>query len=234
MCILLAVRGPRDGGRLWLAANRDESLSRPWRAPEILVADPPVFGGRDVIGGGSWLAVNLDAGFVVGVTNARLGARPAERSRGALVVDVARERNIADAAALVAELDLGRYGLFNLLIADGRECWLATNAPTPRIEAAEGGVTAIGNDPLVEPGARVTAARERARFLSGLPERELADGLAALLAEHEGPDPLCRHGDTYGTVCSTILALEGGAVRTDLFAPGPPCTTPFNPIAPPE
>jgi uncharacterized protein with NRDE domain len=228
MCILLAIRTPAEGGELWVAANRDEDLTRPWSAPAMLAADPSVFGGRDLVGGGSWLAVNLAAGFVVAVTNARLGARPGERSRGSLVVDVARERSLAEAGALLAELDLRRYGLFNLLVADTREGWLATNAPAPRIEAGGGPVVAVGNDPIDAPGERVIAAAERARFLAGRGEEDLSRSLQALLAEHGGGDPLCRHGERYGTVCSTILTLKGTAVTRYLFAPGPPCTTPFG------
>jgi uncharacterized protein with NRDE domain len=227
MCILLGIRRPRDGGELWVAANRDESLNRPWRPPRLLVHDPPVFGARDMVGGGSWLVVNLHGGFVVGVTNARLGAPPAERSRGRLVVDLAAERTLADAVALLSELELSHYGEFNLLLTDARDCWLATNAPTVRIEAGGGSVVAIGNDPVTEPGERVVAAARQAQFLASLPDGELTRSLQELLAEHEGTDPLCRHGEGYGTVCSTILLLRGGAVSRYLFAPGPPCTTPF-------
>ena len=230
MCILLGIRRPRDGGELWVAANRDESLSRQWRPPRLLVHDPPVFGGRDMVGGGSWLVVNLHAGFVVGVTNARLGAPPAERSRGRLVVELGAERTLADAVALLSELELSRYGAFNLLLTDARGCWLATNAPAAHIEAGDRSVVAIGNDPLTEPGERVVAAANRAQFLASLPSGDLARSLQELLGEHEGADPLCRHGEGYGTVCSTIFALRGGAVSSYLFAPGPPCTTPFAPV----
>ncbi|HLE61479.1 MAG TPA: NRDE family protein, partial [Thermoanaerobaculaceae bacterium] len=173
MCILLAIRRPGNGGELWVAANRDERLDRPWRSPHMLVPEPPVFGGRDLVGGGSWLTTNLHAGFVVGVTNARPGAPPAQRSRGRLVVDLAAERTLADAVALLSELEFSRYGEFNLLLADARDSWLATNAPTARIDAGEENVVAIGNEPLTGPGERVVAAAERARFLAGLPDEEL-------------------------------------------------------------
>lgn len=230
MCILLGIRRPRNGGELWVAANRDESLSRPWQPPRLLVHDPPVFGGRDMVGGGSWLVVNLHAGFVVGVTNARLGAPSAERSRGRLVVDVAAERTLADAVALLSEVEPSLYGAFNLLLADAHGCWLATNTPAPHIEAGDGSVVAIGNDPVTEPSERVVAAATRAQFLASLPNGDLARSLQELLGEHEGADPLCRHGERYGTVCSTILALRGGAVSSYLFAPGQPCTTPFTEV----
>ena len=110
MCILLALSRDSGGGELWIAANRDEHLDRPWQPPRVLVEAPLVFGGRDLAGGGTWLAANLDAGFVVGVTNARLGAEPRERSRGRLVLDIASERSLPDALALLAEIEWPRYG----------------------------------------------------------------------------------------------------------------------------
>jgi uncharacterized protein with NRDE domain len=228
VCILLAVRRSQPSEELWVAANRDERLDRPWEPPRMLVPDPPVLGGRDLVSGGSWLAVNLEAGFVVGVTNARRGAPPAERSRGRLVVDLAAERSTAEALALLSELDLARFGDFSLLLADAHECWLATNAPAPRIEAGQGSVVALGNDPLGAPGERVVVAAARASSLARSEGVALATSLQELLADHDGEDPLCRHGALYGTVCSSVILLAQGKVSRYLFAPGPPCTTPFE------
>lgn len=228
MCILLALAGDPRAGELCIAANRDEQLDRPWQPPQVLVEDPLVFGGRDLVGGGTWLAVNLDAGFIVGVTNARLGAPPRERSRGRLVLDLASEHSLRDALALLAEIDRPRYGEFNLLLGDPAMTWVATNHPEPTIQKAERSVVALGNDPLVKPGERVQAAAERAGSMAGLAGEALVGALQALLADHNGVDPLCRHGERYGTVCSTVLTLSGGEVTNYLFAPGRPCTTPFQ------
>ncbi len=234
MCILLALaRGPA-AEELWIAANRDERLDRPWQPPSLLLPDPPVFAGRDLIGGGSWLAANLDAGFIVAVTNARRGAPPGARSRGTLVVDLAAERTLSDALALLSELDLGRYGLFNLFVGDSRGRWLATNHPVPRVERVLAPVAAIGNDALDAPGDRVAGAAERASALRDLPGDVLRSELEILLADHEGEDPLCRHGRGYGTVCSSVVAMVGREVKAYRFAPGPPCITAFADVAVPR
>ena len=193
-----------------------------------------MFGGRDVLGGGSWLALNLEAGFVVAVTNARRGAMSRERSRGALVVDLAAERTLPEALALFSELDLARYGLFNLFLGDRRDRWLATNHPAARVERAHAPVVAIGNDPLDAPGNRVVRASERAMAGRDLPAEALRSDLERLLADHEGEDPLCRHGETYGTVCSTVVGLAGSEVLTYRFAAGPPCTSAFADVAVPR
>ncbi|MGD1148296.1 MAG: NRDE family protein [Thermoanaerobaculaceae bacterium] len=231
MCILLALARDSGAGELCIAANRDERLDRPWQPPRPLLPNPPVFGGRDLVGGGSWLAVNLEAGFVVAVTNARQGAAPRERSRGTLVLDLACERSLAHAVALASELELARYGEFNLLLADARTRWLATNEPAPLIERAEAPLISVGNSRLLEPGERVLAAADRAGELADLAGEALLASLRDLLADHRGADPLCRHGERYGTVCSSLIVLRGRQVLDYRFAPGPPCTTPFAPVA---
>ena len=229
MCVLVALRSLP--GVLCLAANRDERTNRPWQPPQLLLEDPPVFGGRDLVAGGSWLAVNLTARLVVGVSNARLRAPAGERSRGELVVTLAREAGLADAAALLGELDLARYGPFNLLLADPRELWTATNAPLPLLRREEERAIAIGNDLLTTPSRRLTEVRMAAGALAGQGYGEVLDAFAGLLADHRGLDPLCRHGHGYGTVCSTLVALSSAGVLEYRFASGPPCTTAFVELA---
>ena len=54
-------------------------------------------------------------------------------------------------------------------------------------------------------------------------DRRLTD----LLASHDGPRPVCKHGDTFGTVSSMIYQRDGRSARL-LHAPGPPCRAEFN------
>lgn len=230
MCLLLALRNAA-ACQLWVAANRDERLSRGWSAPALICPDPPVFGGVDVEGGGSWLAVNLAAGFVVGVTNARLGARPGRRSRGLLVLDAAMQATLAGAVALLTEVDMDNYGAFNLLLADAKASFVATNYPRARLEPLEEPLVALSNEPLGEAQPRSEAAlRALAPAIHG-GAGEVAAAMAQLLTDHQGSDPFCRHYGLFGTVCSTILTLHGATVERYLFAAGPPCQTPFQPVA---
>ncbi len=234
MCILLALGRDAEPGSLWIAANRDEDLGRPWQPPRLLLEPPRVFGGRDLVGGGSWLAVNLDAGFVVAVTNARLGAKPRERSRGRLVLDLASAPALPEALARLRTTEWATYGEFNLFLGDSAERWLATNHPGPAVRKADGAVVALGNDALDAPGERVLAAAVTARSMTGIEGDTLEEALRTLLADHGGADPLCRHGERYGTVCSTVLALSGREISRYSFAPGNPCVTPFSIVALPR
>lgn len=62
-----------------------------------------------------------------------------------------------------------------------------------------------------------------------MPEKKIFDGIAAdenalrtFLASHEGDRPVCKHGERFGTVSSTIYTE-----RRLLYADGPPCRTPY-------
>ncbi len=56
MCTLVLPRRPRDLWPLVIAADRDEMRDRPGLPPGRHRPDRPgVIGGRDPIGGGSWL-----------------------------------------------------------------------------------------------------------------------------------------------------------------------------------
>src|SRR5258708_32447499 len=72
MCTLVILRRP---GHVWpviIAANRDEMIDRPWRAPDRHWPDrPEAVGGLDELAGGSWLAVNQH-GVAPGILN-RIG-----------------------------------------------------------------------------------------------------------------------------------------------------------------
>ena len=54
--------------------------------------------------------------------------------------------------------------------------------------------------------------------------------LAALLASHEGARPVCKHGDSFGTVSSMIYRSkeQQGTEARLLHAAGPPCQTEFQ------
>lgn len=105
MCTLIAgveVLGPRT---LVLGANRDESPERASAPPGILRERPRVVGGRDLVAGGTWLAVR-DARAVTALMNRRptpgtappaggpageapFEGGPAPRSRGILCLNAA-------------------------------------------------------------------------------------------------------------------------------------------------
>jgi uncharacterized protein with NRDE domain len=88
MCVLAVIIG--ENGALTVAANRDESRSRPSAPPQVLDAARGIVGGRDLKSGGTWLGLNGE-GLFVAVTNRREPASKAESfSRGQLALEALR------------------------------------------------------------------------------------------------------------------------------------------------
>src|SRR5512133_3347150 len=87
MCLIVFAHDCHPDYRLILAANRDEFRERPSQAAHWW-DDLPLFGGRDLVAGGTWLGVGRD-GRLAAVTNVR---NPADQvhggpTRGQLIVD---------------------------------------------------------------------------------------------------------------------------------------------------
>ncbi|HKA29672.1 MAG TPA: NRDE family protein [Candidatus Binatia bacterium] len=211
MCTILLRLDPGSDEPVLLAANRDEFRRRPSDDPAQIA--PGVFGGRDRQAGGTWLAVR--AGGLAALTNIG-GAppRPHAPSRGELPL-----------AALASRLpaSFAPYNPFNLLVIDANGARVFTH--TGKEESAGPVVLAPGlhvivNEPFAADGG------PRARHAAALLAR--ATPGFELLASH-GPPPehsLCHHGDAYGTVSSTVVALDRQLrVSRYLHRPGLPCTT---------
>ena len=102
MCLLAVLSRVHPDHPLVVAANRDEFLARPASGVTVLRDAPRTLGGRDAVGGGTWLAVNL-RGVVAALTNTPLPGAPdpARRSRGELPLLLTEHATAAaaDAAA---------------------------------------------------------------------------------------------------------------------------------------
>jgi hypothetical protein len=109
-----AVVSLERGAPLLLAGVRDEFADRPWQPPgRHWPAFPGLIGGRDLLAGGTWLAVAPAARRVSCVLNGRGRMAPAEsrRSRGVLPLHGAAEGTLA-------RQPLAGFDPFHLLIAD--------------------------------------------------------------------------------------------------------------------
>jgi hypothetical protein len=133
LCTLVILRRPGHDWPLFIAANRDEMIDRPWQPPARHWPDrPDVVAGRDELAGGSWLGLN-DHGVVAGILNrfGSLGPAPGLRSRGELVLDALDHADAQAAADALAALDPRAYRTFNLIIADNRDAfWLRHADPS--------------------------------------------------------------------------------------------------------
>lgn len=258
MCTLVAgigILGPRT---LVLGANRDESPERPSAGPGVLRERPRVVGGKDLVAGGTWLAVR-EARAVTALMNrrpTRSGVIPdGARSRGLLCLEAAG----AGSREPVPRIDPGTgerhpARLHAALGIVAREPWAACTLvgldleePSWAVLAETGAETGIRilrpgwnvvthadvNDPA-EP--RTAWLLERLGRFAPAGVDEAIEGIASLLKTHEDADRripgVCLHRDRFPTVSSTLLALGdvGGGPRY-LHAAGPPCATPYEDVS---
>jgi uncharacterized protein with NRDE domain len=110
MCTLIV----RTGQPLTLMGVRDELTDRPWEAPgEHWPEHPGVIGGRDLKGGGTWLALSPATRRAAALLNGHGRAAPETTriSRGDLAL-------LAVSTGGMPDVDLPRYDPFHLVLAD--------------------------------------------------------------------------------------------------------------------
>lgn len=116
-----AILSIEPGAPALLAGVRDEMSDRAWEPPaRHWAAYPGLIGGRDLLAGGTWLAVSPGARRVACVLNGRGRAAPpaARRSRGELPL-------LAAAGGSLDRATVGGFDPFHLLIAEpgGAQVW---------------------------------------------------------------------------------------------------------------
>src|SRR5215211_3412422 len=152
MCLLIVISGVVPGLPLIVAANRDERRDRPtvpMTRLEGAGTSLAILGGRDEVGGGTWLATN-EAGVVAGLTNRPLrdGPDTAKRSRGELPLALARHPTAAAAvAAFGPTIDPSAYNPSWLLVADRNDVFFVdvTGSDQVVVERLARGVHVLEN-----------------------------------------------------------------------------------------
>ena len=225
MCLLLlALRVVPD--RPWLLlANRDEFHARASAPAEFWSDHAQVFGGRDLVAGGSWLALNR-AGRYAAVTNVRTGrATSAPRSRGALVADFVRGASAPEPYAADVAASRSEYGPFNLVVGDAaRAVFVSSIDGVPQL--LEPGVHAFSNGSPLDEWPKMRRLRDGFTVMRHSGKWENA-ALLDLLADMRQPDdaelpdtgigltlervlaPIFIRGEAYGTRASTLAYARG-------------------------
>jgi uncharacterized protein with NRDE domain len=219
---------------LIVAANREESRTRPSQAPFHLAGSPAVWAGRDELAGGTWLGVNA-TGLVAAVTNRPALSRDATlRSRGLLCLDTLRCDSPRSARSFfVDELSARRFNPFNLLCANHLEGWVGTWQGD--IRDLEPGIHIVSNYGDVDDDTIPVVREARDRIASLDVASPLIDDLLGSLgrvcASTDQPVPLCHVGGDYGTVSSSLVAVNAdGTVAAYWHAPGPPSEVSYSPV----
>ncbi len=222
MCLILFAYRTFPTRPLVVAANRDEFYARPSSGARYWDDSPHIFGGRDLVAGGTWLAVST-AGRFAAVTNYtdffREEVPPA--SRGDLTRRFLEEG--AAARDYAAGIDGARYQGFNLIAFDGVDLVYACNR-TGEIRVLEPGVYGISNthlDDVWPKSARGVAALTAIAAAAGIDDvlKVLRDESADYVSDGHEPEsarratPAFLRGKEYGTRACTAVIFDGRRIE---------------------
>jgi len=220
MCVIAFAYKSAALGPLFLIANRDETYARP-SAPLGLWPEPHqnVLGGRDLQGGGSWLALDTRGRFAA-VTNIRDGLRQqGERSRGLLVSEFVTGSMAVLAFAEQLKRERAHYAPFNLLFGmlDDLHHFHSSTGELVRVTP---GIHTLANATLDTPWYKTKKLAQQLQACQRLPRED--DALAWLADDAPAPpgqlpntniglalektlSPVFIKGRDYGTRASLVL-----------------------------
>jgi len=220
MCVLALWLGLDPQHPLVVGANRDESTRRPSAPPAEI--RPGVTAGKDLVSGGTWLGVNKH-GLFVAVTNRRTPQPQANSlSRGLLALETLNCRKLPCVEGIVERRvrDHPVAGFNLVAIVEGQGLCLHYDGTLRRAPFGAGVHVVSSDRDLDDPAMPEKAVLDR--FVVAHPGVPDPAVLQTFLASHEGERPVCKHGEGYGTVSSTILIDDGQSARM-LYSEGPPC-----------
>ncbi|MFZ0324831.1 MAG: NRDE family protein [Actinomycetes bacterium] len=245
MCTIVFAWSWRPGVSLVLAANRDEGVDRPSDPPALLRQTPPLWGGRDLLAGGTWLAVD-PRGRVCAVTNRHPGGRrperdAARRSRGEVPLTVLEGGDDLSATRAIDAMRAEQYNPVNVLyLSAGTAYWggLDDEAGVRRTSLAPGVHVLTEQDPDDPASEKAAALLGDARCVAerATDADELLLGFRSLLRSHDrrgrGPEAAaCIHETLFGTVSSATVTVSPTGTRYE-HAEGHPCVTEYQSVLP--
>ena len=116
MCVIYLAFQYYPDHPLILIANRDEYYSRPSAAAAFWEDHPEIYGGRDLVGGGTWMGITTSGRFAA-VTNYRDPSAPTGvRSRGDLVADFLKTDESLQSYLEQIKSRRDDYSGFNLIV----------------------------------------------------------------------------------------------------------------------
>jgi|TARA_R110002096_G_scaffold61468_7_gene152770 uncharacterized protein with NRDE domain len=225
MCLLLLKHQPNEQYKLVLLANRDEYHHRLAAQADFWPDHPSIFGGIDLLAGGSWLSVDL-TGRLAAITNIRKPpfSRTNKRSRGHLVSDFLTAQQ--PAAEFLSDLKKkdGLYGLFNLILLDKTGLWHYSN-DTHQASPISPGFHGLCNAGLNTPWPKLTQASTQFKQSLKTESIDPIPLLSIMQSQTKPPDALLPNtgigldferflssvfiqGDEYGTRCTTLLTID--------------------------
>ncbi len=185
MCLILFAHRRHPEYPLVVIANRDEYYARPSRDAHWW-DDAPIFAGRDLEAGGTWLGVDRRGRFAA-VTNVREpgGMQPGARSRGELPRDFLAGATDGEAYLDAVATRAREYSGFNLLLGDSNALWFYSNRDHGRRRIAPG-IYGISNGAFDEPWPKLASGK--AELGQALAADVDPDALSEILTDHRIAD----------------------------------------------
>lgn len=251
MCLLIALSRVLPDWPLVVAANRDERYERPAEPLGILRPDPlRVLGGRDLLAGGTWLAIN-EKGVAAGLTNTPNpeGRDPTKRSRGEIPLALCAADHATTAVESFAATSApGEFNPCWLLVGDRTHLFMLDLTRSEELVCVElpAGVHVLENKPPGAPSSKIDHVREALGELGDKSGDEVLGALLGVLRDHTVTHPplddseesrrlaglssCCVHLDGYGTRSSTLVRVPRSPLATpEVWASnGPSCTNPLT------
>ncbi len=239
MCTLMILHKTVPGHPVVVAANRDEYRSRKSQPPSLWEGSPAFFAGKDLEEGGTWLGLN-SKGLLVGILNRRSEkSRDDSRlSRGRLCVDALKHSRLEEARMAMEEPLVGVYNPFNLFYADGEGAYVTYCQEEQKTVEISPGFHILANGDLDDVShARLKKIFELAQGVESMNLSEAVSLLKSLCRYHAGSkeplDSVCIHTEKYGTVSSTIIALNPDRGETlYLHVEDNPCQSEYKELSP--
>lgn len=224
MCLITFAYRVHPQYRLLLIANRDEFYRRPSLPAGFWRDHPAILGGRDLEGGGSWLALSKTGRFAT-VTNFREGIKePAQKSRGILVKGFIEANDTPEEWVARHKPEFGEFNGFNLLLGAPESLYYTSNRSDLSVELTPG-IYSLSNHLLDSPWPKAEYAKAQLRTAietEKLDAKSLVETLARRrpFADHQLPStgiplemertlsaPFIQSQD-YGTRCTTVIAWQ--------------------------
>lgn len=225
MCLLFLSIDNHPNYKLILAGNRDEFYNRKTAAAQFWDDNENILGGRDLVAGGTWLAMTRQ-GRLGMVTNYRdpQNIKAKAPSRGHLVSDFLISEDSPEKYLNRVSAKGKMYNGFNLIVGYKNDLWYYSNY-RDGVEKLAPGFYGLSNHLLETAWPKVARGKERIRpLIEGAvidPEKVLdalyddyiaednvlpATGLP--LAQERALSSMFIKMEGYGSRCSTVILID--------------------------
>ena len=161
MCLILFAHDVHPQFQLILAANRDEFFDRPTLPAQFWPRDLEILGGKDLVGGGTWLGINRRGDWAA-LTNFRDRAELEHhegRSRGLLVTDFLESQTSPLNFLSAVNTEDSQYRGYNLLAGSHSSVSYISNRGVPAKDLPPG-YYGLSNHLLDTPWSKVKGSKE--------------------------------------------------------------------------